>query len=106
MDKQVIDVASFDELIDAYQSAQKDGTLVERASARAALKNAYRAALPSDAGAPLTGKWRFANGVLCNGSLRIAREDFDTLPSENVRADITSWIADTLNAAPVAPKES
>lgn len=37
--------AEFDDLIDVYQSAQKDGSLDDRANARAALKSAYRAAL-------------------------------------------------------------
>lgn len=39
----------FDGLIDAYQSAQKDGTLDNRADARRALKEAFSAALASDA---------------------------------------------------------
>jgi hypothetical protein len=41
----ILDIDAFDALIDAYQCAQKDGTLNERADARAALKKAYRAAL-------------------------------------------------------------
>lgn len=37
--------AEFDNLIDVYQSAQKDGNLDDRANARGALKAAFRAAL-------------------------------------------------------------
>lgn len=40
-----VDIDAFDDLIDAYQSAQKAGTHNERADARSALKKAYRAAL-------------------------------------------------------------
>jgi hypothetical protein len=40
-----VDIADFLELIDAYQCAQKDGTHDERANARIALMNAYRAAI-------------------------------------------------------------
>ncbi|MBN3848682.1 hypothetical protein G3N58_17895 [Paraburkholderia sp. Ac-20342] len=39
------DLAEFGELIDTYQCAQKDGTHDERANARIALMNAYRAAI-------------------------------------------------------------
>jgi hypothetical protein len=40
-----LDIAEFGELIDAYQCAQKDGSHDDRAKARIALMNAYRAAL-------------------------------------------------------------
>jgi hypothetical protein len=40
-----IDIVAFSELIDDYQCAQLDGGLDERANARSALMNAYRAAL-------------------------------------------------------------
>lgn len=53
---------------------------------------------------PLIGKWRFDNGMLCNGTLRIAREDFDTTPSDLVRDEILSWIVDSLNAAAVVDR--
>lgn len=43
-ERAAFDLAEFCELIDAYQCAQKDGTHDERAKARFALMNAYRAA--------------------------------------------------------------
>jgi hypothetical protein len=46
---------------------------------------------------PLAGRWHHGNGVIVCGSLRIAREDFDTSPSEEVKAEILDWICDTLN---------
>lgn len=41
----LMDIDAFDDLIDAYQDAQRNGNSQERADARRALKNAYRAAL-------------------------------------------------------------
>jgi sRNA-binding protein len=43
--EKVIDIFEFDDLIDAYQDAQNHGTTKDRADARRALKDAYRAAL-------------------------------------------------------------
>jgi hypothetical protein len=49
--------------------------------------------------APLSGEWRHAEGFLICGTLRIARADFDTDPSEGFRVRMFDWICDTLNAA-------
>jgi hypothetical protein len=49
--------------------------------------------------APLSGEWRHAEGFLICGTLRIARVDFDTDPSEGFRVRMFDWICDTLNAA-------
>jgi hypothetical protein len=43
--EKLLDIFAFDDLIDAYQTAQNDGTTKDRAEARRALKDAYRAAL-------------------------------------------------------------
>jgi hypothetical protein len=43
--EKVLDIYEFDLLIDAYQTAQNDGTTKDRADARRALKDAYRAVL-------------------------------------------------------------
>jgi hypothetical protein len=41
----VMDIHGFDDLIDAYQEAQRSGGSMARVKARNDLKNAYRAAL-------------------------------------------------------------
>ena len=46
---------------------------------------------------PLSGNWRFNNSVLCNGTLRILREDFDTSPSDKIKSSLMDWICNTLN---------
>lgn len=43
--EKVLDIYAFDDLIDAYQDAQNHGNTRDRADARRALKDAYRAAL-------------------------------------------------------------
>lgn len=48
---------------------------------------------------PLLGEWRANNGYLCNGTLRVARSDFDTDPSPKFRREVFEWIAKTLNEA-------
>lgn len=48
---------------------------------------------------PLLGCWRHGNGAICCGTLRIAREDFDTQPSRECKDEILDWVCSTLNAA-------
>ena len=36
--------------------------------------------------------------MLCSGSLRIARADFDTNPPEAFQAEVFEWMVTTLNA--------
>ncbi len=43
--EKILDIFEFDDLIDAYQTAQNEGTTKDRVDARRALKDAYRAAL-------------------------------------------------------------
>jgi hypothetical protein len=57
-----VDIADFLELIDAYQCAQKDGTHDERAQARIALMNAYRAALTAEKVAAEPVAWMTTDG--------------------------------------------
>ena len=56
---------------------------------------------PSAAGGvelPLYGEWRHGGGYLCCGTLRIARESFDTTPVEGFKAEVFDWVCETLNA--------
>lgn len=48
---------------------------------------------------PLTGRWRWSNGTLCCGTMRIARLDFDTDPSHEFQEELLDWICNTLNEA-------
>ena len=48
-----------------------------------------------------TGNWRHANGLLICGTLRIAKADFDTDPSDEFKAEIFDQICEAMNA-PVA----
>jgi hypothetical protein len=45
----------------------------------------------------LDDSWRFNNGVLCCGTLRIAAESFDTTPPNEFKKDLFEWICNTLN---------
>jgi hypothetical protein len=45
VEEKILDIYEFDDLIDAYQTAQNEGTTKDRADARRSLKDAYRAAL-------------------------------------------------------------
>lgn len=47
---------------------------------------------------PLNGEWRYNNGFLCCGGLRIAKEDFDTDPNKQFKNNLFKWICDTLNS--------
>jgi hypothetical protein len=49
--------------------------------------------------APLSGDWHHGNGVLVCGTVRIAREDFDTNPAESFKTEMFDWMCETLNAA-------
>jgi hypothetical protein len=46
---------------------------------------------------PLTGQWRYSNGYLCCGTLRIAKMDIDTNPSTEFETELFEWICKTLN---------
>lgn len=46
---------------------------------------------------PLSGDWRHTNGYLICGTMRIARMDFDTDPSDEFKQQLFDWIVDTLN---------
>jgi hypothetical protein len=47
----------------------------------------------------LMGEWRVANGLICNGTLRIARFDFDTSPSHEMQLAMFRQIGWCLNTA-------
>lgn len=47
--------------------------------------------------APLSGEWRYNNGYLICGTLRIAAQDFDTSPSVQRQKEIFDWIVYALN---------
>lgn len=66
---------------------------IEQFGARPVCANEARSSLP------LTGEWRYGHGVLCCGTLRIARSDFDTNPSPEFQQEVFDWICDTLNSA-------
>lgn len=47
---------------------------------------------------PIGGTWRNGNNqFLCCGTMRVAREDFDTNPSEEYKKEVFDWICDALN---------
>jgi hypothetical protein len=46
------------------------------------------------------GSWRHNQGMLFSGTLRVARADFDTAPSEKVRDEILQNICDAMNTSP------
>ena len=48
---------------------------------------------------PLGGRWHAGNGVLVNGTLRIAVASFDTDPPEDFQKEVFEWIAEKLNEA-------
>jgi hypothetical protein len=45
----------------------------------------------------LTGRWRVSEGLLCCGTLRIAKFDFDTDPSDEFKQGVYKQILDGLN---------
>ena len=53
---------------------------------------------------PLTGRWRYNQGYMCCGTIRVFRQDIDTNPSEEMKAEIFGWMAEVLNAASQAPQ--
>lgn len=48
---------------------------------------------------PLMGRWHHGGGTLICGTLRIAREDFDTNPSDEFRKAVFDQIVRTMNDA-------
>ena len=48
---------------------------------------------------PLTGTWRYHNGILCCGTLRIAEDSFDTDPSPEFEQEVFGWVCEVLNKA-------
>lgn len=48
---------------------------------------------------PLTGGFHQGNGVLVCGTVRVAREDFDTDPSDQFRKEFWTSLCDVMNAA-------
>jgi hypothetical protein len=46
---------------------------------------------------PLSGEWRYSNGYVCCGSMRIFRLDIDTNPSEEYIKTLMAWVIQTLN---------
>lgn len=55
---------------------------------------------------PLSGRWHHGNGTLACGTLRIAREDFDTDPSPEFRAAVFDQIVSALNDATVSETQA
>lgn len=47
---------------------------------------------------PLKAHFRHNNGYICCGTLRIAKEDIDTNPSDTFKKELFDWICETLNA--------
>lgn len=52
---------------------------------------------------PLRGEFRISNGHLISGSIRVMREDFDTMPHPEFKAQVFDWIVQKLNAPGTAP---
>ena len=48
----------------------------------------------------LSGRWRHSQGLLCTGTARVARADFDSSPSEKVQANIFEQLCASVNALP------
>lgn len=46
---------------------------------------------------PLLGEWRHGGGYLCCGTLRVARESFDTDPAEEFKTEVLDWMCKRLN---------
>nr|BDD48124.1 hypothetical protein 40 [Balneolaceae bacterium] len=47
---------------------------------------------------PLTGEWRYSDGYLYCGTIRIGALSLDTNPTDEVRDEIGEWICKKLNA--------
>ena len=45
----------------------------------------------------MLGNWRINNGILRAGTLRIAKMDYDTNPSDEFKKDIEQFIVTALN---------
>lgn len=48
---------------------------------------------------PLSGHWHHGNGAVVVGTVQVAREDFDTNPSEAFKKEFWDWVCSTMNAA-------
>jgi hypothetical protein len=46
---------------------------------------------------PTFGRWHHGNGVLCCGTVRIARADFDTEPTQKIQDEYFDHICQVLN---------
>lgn len=94
------EVAKFLKDYDAgkYPLSEEDRAALARAAKTFALESPAEAEAHA-AFPPLLGEWRANNGYLCNGTLRVARTDFDTDPSPKFRREVFEWIAKTLNEA-------
>jgi hypothetical protein len=46
---------------------------------------------------PITGNWRYGNGYVCCGTMRIFRIDIDTNPGEEYINELMDWVCQTLN---------
>jgi hypothetical protein len=90
-----IDTAAFGELIDDYQCAQLDGGLDERANARSALMNAYRAALGSSA-AQSRDQWIdenvSGNKVLIQAMKNIADTASSDAQADGGKGEAVAWL--------------
>lgn len=47
----------------------------------------------------LTGHWHHGDGVLICGTVRVAREDFDSAPPRTFKKEFWDWVCNTMNAA-------
>jgi hypothetical protein len=74
------------------QAAARYDTGIAKPEAKPPLAQAPRSPLPGS-------KWRWANGMIFCGTLRIVKADFDTDPSPEFCKRVFDYICDTLNAA-------
>lgn len=55
---------------------------------------------PGTDGGPLAGcRWRYSEGYLFCGTMRVMRDDWDTQPAPEVRQENMAWVCRVLNAA-------
>ncbi len=52
-----------------------------------------------EAAKPLSGRWHHGGGHLCCGTIRVAKEDFDTNPSNEFKTELFDWMCQSLNSA-------
>ena len=46
-----------------------------------------------------SNEWRWINGYLCCGTIRVAQDDWDTSPSQEFKQSIYDWVTTVLNNA-------